>query len=130
MKFAVIALIASTTSATWGVWDSSAYCDFSNEVIEEKNVDSFTYFSKAECATFCQSADLSALHVPYGTSECCDYESWSDGSTDCTLYMGDETLPNYSDSSADFQSMTFDSGDYNGMSLVGKTKQQVLNLRK
>ena len=45
MKFAVIALVASTTSAAWGVWDSSAYCDFGNEVIEEKNVNSYTFFS-------------------------------------------------------------------------------------
>ena len=38
MKFAVIALIASTTSAAWGTWDTNAYCDYNNEVIEEKNV--------------------------------------------------------------------------------------------
>ena len=133
MKFAVIALVASTTSAAWGTWNSTAYCDYNNDVIDEKSVDRFSLFSKAECASFCQEADLSATHIPYGTHECCDYEYWSDGSTDCTLYMGNETLPNYfnsPDSNDRFQSMTFNSGDYNGMSLVGKTKQQVLKLRQ
>ena len=129
MKFAVIALIASSASATWGVWDSDKYCDFGNEVIEEKNVDAFTYFSRSDCAAFCEAADLRALHITYGTDECCDYEAWTDGSTDCTLYLGDDTLPNYSSSGSDFQSMTFESGDYRYASLVGKTKQEVLSLR-
>ena len=132
MKFAVIALVASTVSAAWGTWDSSNYCDFNNEVIKEKAIPSGTVYTAAQCAAFCEDADRNAYHISYGTSECCDYESWSDGSTDCTLYMGSEVLPNYSSSGSDFRAMTFESGDYfDTVSLVGKTKKAMeLSLRQ
>ena len=124
MKYAALALIASA-SAKWGVWDTYNYCDFNNEVIKEKNA-AHGLLTKEQCAEFCETSDRNAYHISYGTAECCDYESWSDGSTDCTLYKGSEVLPDYSSSSNDFQSMTFESGDYfDAISLVGKTKKNV-----
>ena len=72
---------------------------------------------------------MNAIHIPYGTAECCDYEEWSAGEVDCTLYKGSATI---SDSPTNgFSSMTFDSGDYHGyLTLAGRDKLADLKARK
>ena len=124
MKFAT-ALLVGSVSATWNVWNQSAYCDFDLEEIDTTS----TIYTEAECAAFCKEADLNALHIPYGTDECCDYEAWSDGSVDCTLYKGDATI---SDSDTNgFSSMTFESGDYHGyFTFAGRDKVADMRARQ
>ena len=132
MKFAVAALLATTASATWGTWDSANYCDFGQEEIDSVSFTADEAFmggiGREACAQLCVTMDQSALHIPYGTDECCDYEGWSDGSVDCTLYMGDDVMTNtaqgYGD---DYASMTFESGDYNyGTLAAGVPKKDLL----
>ena len=123
MKFVIATLLTTSASAKWGTWDIHAYCDFNqDEIATSSNVS-----SKAECAQFCEDADMSALHISYGTKECCDYENWGDGSIDCTLYHGSDTMSN---SYEGFSSMTFESGDYHYMALTGVSKEQALSLAR
>ena len=122
MKFITATLLTTSASAKWGVWDSANYCDFNQE--ELATTSSVT--SKAECADFCERSDMNALHIPYGTKECCDYEEWSSGNIDCTLYKGSDVMSN---NYAGFSSMTFESGDYHYMALTGISKNEALSLR-
>ena len=119
MKFAAAVLIGSA-QASWGVWNQSAYCNYNSEQVDDTTL----ITTEAECAAFCKDADMNALHIPYGTSECCDYEAWGDGTYDCTLYLGNEdTISDSPDNG--FSSMTFESGDYHyAVSLAGRSKMQ------
>ena len=113
MKY--LALCAATASATWGEWDSTNYCDFSQEEVDQEKITSDYYYSSDQCSYFCQITDQEDDTTPNGTDLCCDYEQWANGSYDCTLYKGGSTIANSfeNDGSGDeFQSMTFTSGDY------------------
>ena len=124
MKFATALLIGSV-SATWNYWNQSAYCDFDLEEIATTS----DVVTEADCAAFCKSADLNAIHIPYGTAECCDYEKWSSGDVDCTLYKGSATIPD--SPSNGFSCMTYDSGDYHGyFTFAGRDKLADLRARK
>ena len=131
MKVVIAALLATSASATWGTWDSSNYCDFGQQEIDSVSFTaeeaSMMGMNKQVCADLCATMDQNALHIPYGTDECCDYEGWADGSADCTLYLGNDTMPNefnghpdeYEDSLR-FGSMTFKSGENALASGIGK----------
>ena len=130
MRFVIAALLATSASAEWGHWDSLNYCDFNQDEIGYQSFTaaeaSMLGIDKQACADICVSIDASALDIPYGTDECCDYEAWSDGSVDCTLYRGDDTIVNDSFGTGnDYASMTFESGDYNFNALAaGTTKKE------
>lgn len=120
MKQSVFVLCAATASASWGEWDTSNYCDFSQEEVAQEKITSEFYYSSDQCSYFCQTSDQERDDITYGTDLCCDFEQWADGSYDCTLYQvdpaGEATLVNSfeNDGSGDeFQSMTFSSGEYN-----------------
>ena len=115
MKQTIIALLVSFTSATWGEWDGANYCSYEQDVVGQEKIESDFYYSQDQCASFCEQSDQQDTTISYGTSLCCDYEQWADGSYDCTLYKGNTTVENQfvNDGSGDeFQSMTFESGDY------------------
>ena len=119
MKFAAAVLIGSAQAA-WGTWDQSAYCNYNSEEVDA----TMLITTEAECSAFCKDADMNALHIPYGTNECCDFEAWGDGTYDCTLYMGSEETIEDSPTNG-FSSMSFESGDYDVyLSMSGRSKLQ------
>ena len=108
ISFAVFALI-NNISAELGTWDSAGYCAPGYELDTLSN----TEFSLQDCADWCVANDMG-----YGGEMCCDYEGWTSGLSDCTLY-GDatglieyENFGAYGNTTYNFYSgMTFTSGD-------------------
>ncbi len=52
------------------------------------------FYSNDQCAYFCEVTDQNSNSIESGTELCCDYEQWSDGSYDCSLYKGNGTILN------------------------------------
>ena len=86
MKQTVIALFLTSTRASWGEWNRSAYCDYTQPKVNSENMGADYFYSTDECQLFCEQADQEASDIMYGDSLCCDYEQWEDGTYDCTLY--------------------------------------------
>jgi hypothetical protein len=83
-------LLITTATAIWREWDDTVYCTYDNELIME----STTVNDKEECLQFCgASADILYDNITYtfGDFLCCDYETFSDESVGCILFIGGET---------------------------------------
>ena len=87
MKLSIVILaLINEASAELGVWNTNGYCDsyYFGEATEISTIEN-TMFSLEDCATWCIGQDQ-LYSSEEGTGMCCDYEGWSSGLSDCTLY--------------------------------------------
>ena len=113
MKASLIAASVASVSATWGTWSATSYCDYSQILIDS----TYSYdasYDEDQCQDWCHET-MEANELYYGSSDsfCCDLEDWTDGSADCYLWAGDDTI-SYTWSGTGysyFTCMTFDYGD-------------------
>ena len=113
MKTTSILLMSSSVSAMWGIWEPAYYCDPSAEVIGTTDI-TYEYSSIGDCISFCHDAD-STSSTELGTLQCCDFESWQDGSGSCTLFNSGDQIPNdfqWDGSNDFFASFVFGSYEY------------------
>ena len=83
-------------------------------MVDDESISADYFYTSDECTRFCEAADQEDEDIEYGTKLCCDYEDWTDGTYDCTLYETDKVIVNeyeldYEDV---FYSFLFVSGEY------------------
>lgn len=79
ISIAIFALI-NNSSADVGVWDDTAFCTAANSVISTIPNSQFTL---QDCADYCV---IQYQGSSYNGDACCDFEGWTTGLSDCTLY--------------------------------------------
>ena len=116
-------------SAQFGSWDDVHFCLNEQEKIVESPKE--PRITLSECMDFCQEHDritnTELYEYLYGKKRCCDFEDQQEGMGLCILYFGDELSENIPENYGVYNSMIFDTGDYDlcftwdNLSWVGTT---------
>ena len=93
MKFFTTTLSIAVASAEWSVWMDDMTCGTEQPLLDQSFANDLYTFAdvKSSCQQWCGTASHNYVsQIVTGDPLCCGAELWSDGESNCYLYMGQQ----------------------------------------